>query len=63
VHLPTFLVDVLGVASTSEARRLVEQRAVRIDDELLIELDVPRARLAGALVQAGKRRYVRVAPG
>jgi tyrosyl-tRNA synthetase len=58
-HLPALLVEHLGVASTSEARRLISQGGVKIDGTSVSELDVPRARLAGALVQAGKRRFVR----
>jgi tyrosyl-tRNA synthetase len=60
VHLPTLLVQHLGVASTSEARRLISQGGVRVNDRVVEELDLPRARLAGALVQAGKRRFVRL---
>jgi tyrosyl-tRNA synthetase len=59
VHLPALLVDVLGVASTSEARRLISQGGVKVDGEAVTELDVPRDRLEGATLQAGKRRYVR----
>jgi tyrosyl-tRNA synthetase len=59
VHLPTLLVDHLGVGSTSEARRLIAQGAVKIDGEQAAELDIPRATLEGALVQAGKRRFMR----
>ncbi len=59
LHLPKLLVDHLGVASTSEARRLISQGAVKIDGQIADELDVPRERLAGALIQAGKRRFVR----
>jgi tyrosyl-tRNA synthetase len=59
IHLPALLVDVLGLGSTSEARRLIEQGAVRVNDEVVTTLDVPRGALAGALVQAGKRRFVR----
>jgi tyrosyl-tRNA synthetase len=61
VHLPALLVDALGLGSTSEARRLISQGAVRVDGEVVSEVDVPRERLAGALVQAGKRRFVRFA--
>jgi tyrosyl-tRNA synthetase len=60
VHLPALLVEGLGVASTSEARRLLEQGAVRVNDEVVTGLDLPRERLAGALVQAGKRRFARL---
>jgi tyrosyl-tRNA synthetase len=59
IHLPALLVGHLGVASTSEARRLIAQGAVRIDGEVVTDLDVSRARLEGALVQAGKRRFMR----
>lgn len=62
VHLPALLADAFGV-STSEARRLIAQGAVRIGDEVTTELDVPRAALAGQVVQAGKRRFVRVRAG
>jgi tyrosyl-tRNA synthetase len=60
VHLPSLLVGVLGIRTTSEARRLLEQGAVRVNDEVVTDLDLPRERLAGALLQAGKRRYVRL---
>jgi tyrosyl-tRNA synthetase len=59
LHLPALLVEQLGLGSTSEARRLISQGAVRLNGEVVTELDVPRGRLAGALVQAGKRRFVR----
>jgi tyrosyl-tRNA synthetase len=59
LHLPALLVDRLGLGSTSEARRLIAQGGVRLNGEVVTELDVPRGKLAGALVQAGKRRFVR----
>jgi tyrosyl-tRNA synthetase len=59
VHLPALLVEHLGVPSTSEARRLIGQGGVRIDGEPAADLDVPRKRLEGAVVQAGKRRFMR----
>jgi tyrosyl-tRNA synthetase len=59
VHLPALLVEHLGIPSTSEARRLIAQDGVRIEGEAVTELDVPRARLDGAVVQAGKRRFMR----
>jgi tyrosyl-tRNA synthetase len=61
LHLPAVLVESLGLGSTSEARRLISQGAVRVDGEVVSDVDLPRERLAGALVQAGKRRYVRFA--
>jgi tyrosyl-tRNA synthetase len=62
VHLPAVLVDLLGVGSTSEARRLISQGGVRVDGDVVSDLDLPRSRLGGALVQAGKRRFVRFGP-
>jgi tyrosyl-tRNA synthetase len=59
VHLPAVLVGQFGVGSTSEARRLIAQGGVKINGEPVSELDVPRSRLEGALVQAGKRRFMR----
>jgi tyrosyl-tRNA synthetase len=59
VHLPALLVEHLGIGSTSDARRLISQGGVKIDGQAAGDLDVPRARLEGALVQAGKRRFMR----
>ncbi|HSL64587.1 MAG TPA: tyrosine--tRNA ligase [Gaiellaceae bacterium] len=59
LHLPRLLADAGLASSTSEGRRLIAQGAVRVDGEPVADLDVPRGRLAGALVQAGKRRFVR----
>jgi tyrosyl-tRNA synthetase len=59
-HLPAFLVKYLGIPSTSEGRRLIAQGGVRINGEPVAQMDIPTASLDGALVQAGKRRYVRV---
>ena len=63
VHLPALLVEHLGVPSTSEARRLIAQGGVKLDGEAVSELDVPRARLEGAVIQAGKRRFARLTAG
>jgi tyrosyl-tRNA synthetase len=60
VHLPGVLREAFGLASTSEARRLIQQGAVRVDGEVVDELDVSRKRLAGAVLQAGKRRFARL---
>jgi tyrosyl-tRNA synthetase len=59
VHVPALLVEHFGLGSTSEARRLISQGGVKVDGETLADLDVVRARLDGALVQAGKRRFIR----
>jgi tyrosyl-tRNA synthetase len=63
VHLPALLVEQLGVGSTSEARRLIQQGGVKLDGAAITELDVPRERLEGATLQAGKRRFVRFLRG
>jgi tyrosyl-tRNA synthetase len=59
VHLPALLADVFGL-STSEARRLISQGGVKVDGDSVTELDVPRACLEGVVLQAGKRRFVRL---
>jgi tyrosyl-tRNA synthetase len=56
-HLPTLLVEHLGVPSTSEARRLISQGAVRVDGQVVHDVDIPTSMLEGAVVQAGKRRF------
>ena len=62
IHLPALLVEQLGIASTSEARRLIAQGAVKLGGEPVHELDLPRRSLEGALLQAGKRRFLRFRP-
>jgi tyrosyl-tRNA synthetase len=59
VHLPALLAEHLGIGSTSEARRLIGQGAVKVNGEVVSEIDLPRDALDGALVQAGKRRFMR----
>jgi tyrosyl-tRNA synthetase len=59
IHLPTLLADAFGL-STSEARRLIAQGGVKLDGEVVSELDLPRKRLDGTVLQAGKRRFVRL---
>jgi tyrosyl-tRNA synthetase len=61
VHLPAVLAGVFEM-STSDARRLIADGAVKVDGEVVRELDVPRHLLVNALVQAGKRRFVRLTP-
>jgi tyrosyl-tRNA synthetase len=61
VHLPAVLAAAFGL-STSEARRLIGDGAVKVDGEVVRDLDLQRSRLENALVQAGKRRFVRLTP-
>jgi tyrosyl-tRNA synthetase len=61
VHLPALLASAFGI-STSEARRALAQGAIRLDGEPVAagELDLPRDRLDGRIIQFGKRRFARV---
>jgi tyrosyl-tRNA synthetase len=58
VHLPAALATAFGL-STSEARRLIGQGGVKLGGQVVRELDVARAALRDATVQAGKRRFTR----
>jgi len=60
IHLPALLVSGLGVASTSEARRLIQQGGVKLNGQAPGGVDVPRESLQGALLQVGKRRFARL---
>jgi len=64
IHLPALLRDGFGI-SGSEARRLIEQGAVRIDGAPIEagRLDVPAAELSGRVLQVGKRRFLRLRAG
>jgi tyrosyl-tRNA synthetase len=62
VHLPAVLVDAGLATSTSEARRYIDDGAIRVDGAPLPKrsYDVPRAELAGRVVQRGRRFAVRL---
>jgi tyrosyl-tRNA synthetase len=60
VHLPALLVDDLGVASRSEARRMLQQGGVSADGEVISGVDVDAAELDGRVVRAGKKRFARI---
>lgn len=58
--LPALLVQCKLAGSNGEAKRLIEQGAVRIDEERMAD---PRARVAirpGMIVRAGKRGFARI---
>jgi len=59
VHLPALLASAFGL-STSEARRLIGQGGLKVDGVAVTGLDVPRAELVGATLQAGKRRFAKL---
>ncbi len=61
VDLAILLADDAGLAtSRSEVRRLIDQGAVRIDGRRAVDYKVDAAALQDAVVQVGKRRFVRV---
>jgi tyrosyl-tRNA synthetase len=62
VHLPAALVAAGLAASTSAARRDIDQGAVRIGSTVVTprRYDVPRAELVGHVLAVGKRRVARV---
>src|SRR5205085_1592898 len=59
VYLPELLKAQFG-QSNSHWRRVIEQGGVRIDGAPVTELELPAERLAGAVIQAGKRQFLRV---
>jgi tyrosyl-tRNA synthetase len=60
IHMPALLVDALGIASRSEARRLIAQGGVALEAGPVTELDLPASALRGQILRAGKRRFVRL---
>jgi tyrosyl-tRNA synthetase len=64
VHLPAVIAEGFGM-SRSDARRMLAQGGVRLDGEPLgsEDLDVPRERVDGAVLQVGKRHFRRVRVG
>jgi len=62
VYLPGLLQEHLG-ETASYWRRLIDQGGVRLNGEPVAGYEVPRASLDGALLQAGKRRYLRIRLG
>ncbi len=57
--LPAFLVAIGAASSNSEARRLITQGGVRIDDTVLQDDEVPSRSLRGVL-RVGKRKLYRL---
>jgi tyrosyl-tRNA synthetase len=64
VHLPALIAEGFGM-SRSDARRMLAQGGVRLDGEPLgaDELDLPRERVDGHVLQVGKRHFRRVRVG
>ena len=61
VHLPAAIAEGFGM-SRSDARRMLAQGGVKLDGEPLAgaDLDLPRERLDGAVLQVGKRHFRRL---
>jgi tyrosyl-tRNA synthetase len=64
VHLPKVMAEAFGISS-SEARRLIQQGAVKLDGEPWPSdiLEAEAAKLEGRALQAGKRRFARLMRG
>jgi len=62
IWVAKLLVEVGFASSNSEARRLVEQGAVKLNGRLLEDAsqDLSHEELQGAVLQAGKRKFVRL---
>jgi tyrosyl-tRNA synthetase len=59
VHLPALLAETFG-QSTSHWRRVIDQGGVKADGRVLTSYDVDTASIAGEVIQAGKRQFVRI---
>jgi tyrosyl-tRNA synthetase len=59
LHLPAFLAATLG-ESTSHWRRTIDQGGVKLDGRPLAGYDHAWSQLDGAVLQAGKRRFLRL---
>ena len=59
VHLPALLAENFG-QSTSHWRRVIDQGGVKADGRVLTSYDVETASVAGEVIQAGKRQFLRI---
>ena len=59
VHLPAVIREVFGL-STSDARRMIAQGGVKLNGAPTADVDLPRASLDDAVLQVGKRQFVRL---
>jgi len=60
VFVPVLLKDAGLVDSSSDGRRMIGQGAVKLDGEIIADMEVPRSALSGSVLQVGKRRFVRL---
>jgi tyrosyl-tRNA synthetase len=56
------IVDSGAAGSRSEARRLVDQKGVRLDDTVLDDPNLVLQVAAPAILRVGKRRFLRLLP-
>jgi tyrosyl-tRNA synthetase len=62
VWLPRLLTETGLVSSNGEARRVIEQGGVRVDDVVMndVNTEIEAGDLAGAVLQVGKRKFLRI---
>jgi tyrosyl-tRNA synthetase len=63
VNIVDIIYDAGLVHSKSEARRLIQQRAVKLDGESIIGIETDIAVTTAKVLQVGKRRFLRLIPG
>jgi tyrosyl-tRNA synthetase len=59
VAMPGLIRDAFGL-SGSEARRMISQGAVRLDDRVVSDQEILRAELVGKVLRVGRRRFARL---
>jgi len=62
VWLPRLLTETGLLSSNGDARRVIEQGGVRIDDVVMndVNTEIEAGDLAGAILQVGKRKFLRI---
>jgi tyrosyl-tRNA synthetase len=63
VRLPLLMREAGLVTSNSEGRRMLAQGAVKVDGVKVASEEIPRAEVAGKVLQVGKRRFARLTDG
>lgn len=58
--LPLFLIELRAASSNSEARRLIEQGAVKVDGAKLTDFKSEIATHSGMIVQVGKKKFFKI---
>ena len=60
VWLPKLLVEAGMTESTSEARRMIKQQAVSLDNEKVLDVDYAVQPAGDVLIRVGKRRFAKI---